>query len=381
MKSNISGAMSGDNRITYRLRLHPAAACTFAIMSILAARPAVSQVNTAHEPVRPILRRMLRQRAQERPGLSHPRPGQDTRVDVKRARELITLFLRQGNRQPYVGEQITQVMAGGLESKQVVKHRGPWQDRIEFLSPPRMNGEIILQNGGRFLHYKPSDRVILEGVASPEAFLGQVRHILGGIKEGRITVLTVGSQVIAEQNASIVEIRTPEGGWRLWIDDKTGVRLKSEQLNAQGAVTVTSYFTKIDYAPTFDPSAFTPGSLPRARHEASLPSGPPLATVQAAQQQVDYTIREPALPTGFRLGGVWVVELPGAKVTVLRYTDGPNNLTLFEQRSRQKAVPGSAQPLRPTRRNLRHWVSGDVSFGLIGNVRPETLSQVVDSLQ
>lgn len=303
-------------------------------------------------------------------------------ADVKRAREIMGLFLRQGNKQPYIGEQITQVMAGGLESKQIVKHRGPWLDRIQFLAPPRMNGEIILQNGGRFQHYKPSQNVILEGIASPEVFDGQVKEILQGIRSGRITARAVGSQVVAEQNASIVEIRTPEGGWRLWIDDKTGVRLKSEQLNAQDSVTLTTYFTKIDYTPTFDPADFSPGSLPRVKHEASLPNGPPLANVQAAQQQVDYTLREPVLPSGFRLAGVWVVGLPGGhNVTVLRYTDGPNNFTLFEQKARQKPAAATAQGANPMRRNLRHWISGDVSFSLLGNIRPITLKQIADSLQ
>lgn len=302
------------------------------------------------------------------------------RAETKRAREVMALFLRQGNRQPYTGEQVTQVMAGGLESRQIVKHRGPWQDRIEFVSPPRMNGEIILQFGGRFAHYKPSQKVIEEGVASPEAFMGQVKNILTGIKEGRITVRLVGSQIVAEQPASIVEIRTKEGGWRLWIDNKTGVRLKSEQLNAQGAVTMTSYFTKIDYTPDFEPGDFRPAALPKVRREASLPSGPPLPSVQAAQQQVDYTIREPALPAGFRLAGVWVVELPAAKVTVLRYTDGPNNFTLFEQKARQKAAASAPNGSAP-HRNLRHWIADGVSFTIMGNVRPVTFGQIIDSLQ
>jgi len=339
----------------------------------------VASVGAQTGPASPALVRPRFQRAQNRAGLARRAAQNANAVEARRAREIMALFLRQGNKQPYVGEQVTQVMAGGLESREIVKHRGPWQDRIEFVAPPRMTGEIILQNGGRFQHYKPSQSVILEGVASPEVFLGQVRGILAGIKEGRITVRVVGSQVVAEQNASIVEIRTPEGGWRLWIDDRTGVRLKSEQLNAQGAVTMTSYFTKIDYTPTFGPTDFAPASLPRVRHEASLPSGPPLPTVQAAQQQVDYTIREPALPAGFQIAGVWVVELPGAKVTVLRYTDGPNNFTLFEQKARQKAL--AAAPRKPLRRNLRHWIADGVSFSLMGNLRPATLLQIVDSLQ
>jgi hypothetical protein len=338
----------------------------------------VAEAGWAQAP-RQAARQSAIRRAQARRALAGS-PKAEQRAEAKRAREVMALFLRQGNRQPYVGEQVTQVMAGGLESRQLVKHRGPWQDRIEFLSPPRMNGEIILQFGGRFAHYKPSQKVIEEGVASPEAFMGQVKNILAGIKEGRITVRLMGSQIVAEQPASIVEIRTQEGGWRLWIDSKTGVRLKSEQLNAQGAVTMTSYFTKIDYTPTFEPDDFRPATLPRVRHEASLPSGPPLPSVQAAQQQVDYTIREPALPAGFRLAGVWVVELPAAKVTVLRYTDGPNNFTLFEQMARGKAAsppPSSRAP----RRNLRHWIARGVSFTIMGNVRPVTLLQVVDSLQ
>jgi hypothetical protein len=327
----------------------------------------------AQAPERPAIRRA---RILNALGKQNPNP------EVRRAREIMALFLRQGSKQPYIGEQTTQVMAGGLESTQIVKHRGPLVERIQFLTPSRMSGEIILQYAGRFQHYKPSQNVVLEGVASPEVFQGQVKEILQGIKSGKISVRVVGSQTVAEQAASIVEMRTPEGGWRLWIDNRTGVRLKSEQLNAQGSVSVTTYFTKIDYAPTFDPKDFNAGSLPRVRHEASLPSGPPLANVQAAQQLVDYTIREPAIPAGFRLSGVWVVELPGShKVSVLRYTDGPNNFTLFEQKVRQKVATQKPLDGKPFRRNLRHWVAGDISFSLLGNLRPASLEQIVDSLQ
>lgn len=334
----------------------------------------------AQARVPPIKR--LQRRFPNRPAVTPNPDVLAAQQEIKRVREVMGLYLRQGQKTPYIGEQTTQVIAGGLQSTQIVRHRGPGQERIQFLTPPRMNGEVILTAGDRSFHYLPQKQRIVEGIASQEVFQGHAKDIIAGIRTGRITVKMLGSQIVAGQNTSVVELRTAEGGWRLYIDDRTGVRLKTEQLNAQGNVTSASYFTKIDYTPTFDPKDFRPDTLPRVEHEPGLPPGPPLASVQAAQQQVTYTLREPILPAGFRLMGVWVVERPGdRKITVLRYTDGANTFALFEQPVKPNARPAPLAPAKLQRRALRHWMAGGLQFTLVGSLRPATLEQIVRSLQ
>lgn len=320
-----------------------------------------------------------------RRGRGSPPAGQRS-AEFQRAREVLQFYFRQGQKTPFLAEQTTRILADTVrESQLIVKHGGPGKERMEFLSPAGMKGEIILQAGGRFFNYKPSQNRILEGIAPPEVLEMRTREFLEDVRAGRVTVRVTGSEIVAGQNATIVEIRGGNGGKRLWIDDRTGVRLRFEELNAQGSVIQSSYFTKVDYAPAFTPGDFLPRSLPNVPHEAQFPTRPPLPNVQAAQQQVSYTIREPSLPEGCRLTGVWVVTpAPGREVTIIRYTDGVTTFALFQQPAPRALLNNANKPAARAvfkTNGVIHWLSGDRHFTLLGNITRETARQIVDSLR
>ncbi|MCC6728073.1 MAG: hypothetical protein IT208_01915 [Chthonomonadales bacterium] len=306
-------------------------------------------------------------------------------TEALRARRTLALYLRQGLRQRYVAEQTTRLLTGRVrESRQIVKHAGPGRERIEYVSPPRMKGEVILIAGGHMLHYKPApiDRV-LEGPAPLEAILTRARELLAGVRTGRVTVREVGEQVVAGQNARIVEIRTAQGRAfkRLWIDGQTGVRLRQETVSPRGDVVSTSYFTRIDYDAPLDPGEFAPGSLPKAPREALLPARPPLDSVEAAQPLVAYTIRQPRPPPGFALRGVWVTGSRPLQTVILRYSDAVNSFTLFQRPRPVGPGAGRALPERPrVRAGAAQWASGDRVFTLVGALRPDLMRRIAGSL-
>lgn len=313
-------------------------------------------------------------------------------AEAQRARQIISLYLRQGVKQPHVGEQTTRLLRGRVrESQQVVKCAGPGRLRIEYLSPPALRGEILLTNGGRLFNYRPAENKIWVGPAPLEEFQSRARALMQSVKERRISVQVVGTQIVAGQSAAIIEIRAVGGGAffkRFWIDERTGVRLKNEELDPQGNVISTSYFTRIDYAPSFSPAEFHPTSLPSAPYAPLLPPTPPLPSVQAAQDQVAYTIRQPSLPAGFRFSGAWVVPGQGGRqTTILRYTDGVNVFTLFQIPARPRVAGARLRPGGKLRGDARlrngvaHWMSGDQTFTLLGNLKPENAQQVIESLR
>jgi hypothetical protein len=311
-----------------------------------------------------------------------------TAQEMQRAREILGLFLRRGQREPYMGEQITRLFLGRrlLESRQIIKHAGPGRHRIEYLSPPERRGEILLLIAGQLFNYKPGPPArILVGVAPDAEFQNRVRGRLRAILEGRVHIRVVGNEVIADRETAILELKSIGGSKRFWIDKQTGVRLKNEEIDPQGAVISTSYFTKIDYSPTFVQKDFHPASLPSAPHVPIFPPQKPLANVAEAQQQVAYTIREPAVPPGYRLDGVWVVHRLGERrVTILRYTDGVNTFALFQQPLPDTKASARGSRLRPRTmhwsQDVVHWVSGDRIFTLIGKLSPAAARQIVDSL-
>lgn len=307
-------------------------------------------------------------------------PGVDPR-----ARQLIELYLKQGLKQPYVAQQTTRLLESRvLESTQIVKHAGPARERIEYLTPRRMLGEIILIDGGRLYNYKPGPNArILEGVATPEELQSRAADLLRAIRAGRTSLAVVGTQIIAGQNAVLVEIRTRGVNRfykRMAIDEKTGVRLRLEDVSPRGVVVREVFVTKIDYTPIFDRADFRPDLLPAVRREPRFPSTPLLENVAAAQAQVSYTIRTPNVPVGFALNGVWVVGMSALRrTTILRYSDGVTTFALFETpapprmppaaRNRVQRLPGAVS-----------WVSHDLIFSLIGNLKPESVDRIMASL-
>jgi outer membrane lipoprotein-sorting protein len=332
----------------------------------------------------------MRRNSPRPPFQGRPLPGANFRrfapEDQNRAREIMRLYLRQGNRQPYQAEERTRLFRERMiESTQTVKHQGPGRTRIEYSDPPLLQGDILLVNGGRIFKYIRRQNRILEGPVPMDEFNSRAQAFLQGVMKGRITVRVVGSEQIAGQSASIVEIRSVRGSAffkRLWIDEKTGVRLKIEDADPQGNVISTSYFTRVEYAPIFRPRDFSPASLPNVPHEPLLPDTPPLPNVQAAQQQVPYPIREPSLPAGFSLKGVWVVPSAGPPVTILRYTDGVITFALFQHPARLPINAPEQKRMPPPRliNGAARWISGDRSYFLIGNLKPESFQQIVSSL-
>jgi hypothetical protein len=113
-----------------------------------------------------------------RPGVLAP--------DAVRARQTLALFLREGMRQPYRGEQITRLLEGQVrESQQIVKYAGPGKERIEYTAPPSLRGEIILISGDRLLRYEPRANRIYEGPAVQEEFRARIQELIQAVRAGR----------------------------------------------------------------------------------------------------------------------------------------------------------------------------------------------------
>ncbi len=332
--------------------------------------------------------RMVKPRPQVRPLRAVPD------ASTQEAQRVIAFYLRQGIRQQYTGEQITRLLQPGgavRETRQSVRYAGPGRQRMEYLAPAELRGETILISGGRFFHYKPSpENRIQEGVAPAEEFQARAREIIQGVRKGTVSVRVVGQELVAGHMATIVELRSLAGGafyLKFWIDQATGVRLRYENLDPRGRVVSETFFTSVNYDPVFAPGEFQPNTLPNVPHEALLPERAPLPNVRAAQAQVGYTIREPAVPAGFHLSGVWVERTPPKRATtILRYTDGVNTYTIFETPIPPRRIGQAARAAHPKRvprlRNgVVHWLGEEMLYTLIGNLRQDTVRSIVESLQ
>lgn len=310
------------------------------------------------------------------------------RARIQRGRELLELYLRQGLRQRYVAEQTVRLLEGEVtESRQVIRSAGLARQRIEYSSPPTLKGEVLLLIGSRLLHYRPAANRIFEGIIPVDELQNRARDLLEGLRTRKLSVRAVGEQQVAGQDAAIVEVRPLRPGGtvkRLYIDTKTGVRLRMEDLDANGAAVRETFYTRIDYSAPVDDAAFRPDSLPDVPHAPVFPRTPPLPGVQAAQAQVGYTIREPAVPAGFSLDGVWVIDAPGGtKATLLRYTDSVNAMALILQPAPAGMLARRAQQEGwfRFRNGSAQWIADGILYTLVGASRPEVARRMARSLR
>ncbi|MCL5283402.1 MAG: hypothetical protein M1330_01615 [Armatimonadetes bacterium] len=306
----------------------------------------------------------------------------------QKVRNIMIKWLKDGHRTPYSGVQITQIMHHGfLESKQIAMHGGPGQMRIQFISPPKLAGELFLITDGRFFHYIPSQNVIHQGEIPHDEFEHRMREIMESFLDGRISIQLVGKDRIAERNCSILEIKPKGKGYykRVWIDSSTGIRLKIEKFSSSSRPIFNTFFTKIQLWPHFPPNTFNPYALPKVRHIAILPHALPYTTIGAAQDVVRYPIREPHLPSGYRNVGIWILARNDPfSTTALRYSNGVSSFVLFERplpppQWDDYQGPEPASKIR-LRNNVAYWRSQRYQFTLIGDLSESDLLVVVRSL-
>ncbi|HSV73228.1 MAG TPA: sigma-E factor regulatory protein RseB domain-containing protein [Chthonomonadales bacterium] len=301
---------------------------------------------------------------------------------------LLLRYLREGLRRPFVAHETTRLLQGQVrESQQIVKQAGLGAMRVEYQSPPAMRGEVLLILGRRMLRYVPAEGVVHESRAPETGVLGRAGALVEGLRSGAVRARVVGREEVAGRNAAIVEVRGAgrEGFFkRLWIDTQSGVRMKIEDVDPSGVVVSTSYFTRIDLDPVLDAGEFRPGSLSRREARPRPLRTRPLASVAEAQQRVGYAIREPSLPPGYRLVGVWVAPAPvGRQAVILRYTDGVSTFTLSQHPAPARwGSRGADQAPRPRDdRGAIRWVSGGRVFILVGNLSPHAVDRIIASLR
>lgn len=300
-------------------------------------------------------------------------------------------YLSSGLKKPYTGEQVTQIyMDGTRESTQIVKHLTLGKEKILYLKPPDLAGEILLMNKGMFFNFrsKPTP-VIEEGYVPFNRVRLHIHSLLKDIRSNKIIVRIVGNEIVAGQPTTIIEIRPQEGGTsykKFWIDERTGVRLKNENLDRNGRVLSTSYFTWINYSPTFKLREFTPASLPKATRVPVFPATPPINSLEEARIKAGYLIKVPTMKPGYKLNGIWVI--PNASdypVTIIRYTDGVNYFALFQHPFRKGKLPGRMKNPQFQKLHFRPgaaiWVRNNCIYTIVGNLRHETIQEIYNSIK
>ena len=171
-------------------------------------------------------------------------------------------------------------------------------------------------------------------------------------------------------------------GYRLWLDENSGLLLRSDLVNAQGKVLERFQFADIEIGEAIPAAAFEPESSGHRvashlmGHEASEPQ------LQASGWQLGW------VPRGFMETASQVKRVSSSKkldgsLTTLMYTDGLAAITLFvDQADEKQIMSGLSQQWGPTSAVVRYLTTdmGRYRITVVGEVPLMTAEKIAASV-
>jgi outer membrane lipoprotein-sorting protein len=124
-------------------------------------------------------------------------------------REVLLRSLEQEGTFDYAGTQSTLVKNGAKEHQtdQIVQFKHPNQLRIEYLAPPRLRGDVVIDDGVQTRRFVHKLGVIEQGPAVVRAFdPKRRRQIERALRSGQLQVTMVGEEVVAFRRAWVIEV-------------------------------------------------------------------------------------------------------------------------------------------------------------------------------
>lgn len=266
--------------------------------------------------------------------------------------------------------------AGGRRQTEQWIRRKPGRLRIEYLAPPGVRGEVLVDDGEEARLYRPRLGVVEEGPSQVRKGEQQKATQIRQLERGRLLVNEEPSEAVAGRPVRVFSVTAPNGrARRLWIDRERAVILKVQEMSAQGQ-TVTTAFTQVDYSRAPADADFIlnlpPGTI-------SVPAGLgrpiPLPRAQQLASEWGGLYRPAALPGGFALRAAYRTQINRTPVVALLYSNGQQSFTLFQGRA-----AGMQQKWQDRRLRARQRVLSGVTFTIVGPLPEAELERILNSV-
>lgn len=321
-----------------------------------------------------------------------PKPPKKPASHAPDAATLYNRSLKADDLYSYRGRQITTYWRTGRSVAVIVSHRAPSLRRIDYLAPDSRRGSSVVTDGAQEWQYDAQRKVLLHRRLAPNAdAVADAASRYDLLRANYILQVQTQARRWAERKVFILSItrrtnRTPAR--KLWVDAATGVVLKRESYREDGKLALTVAFSDINYHVLLPRSLFNLSALaarPGVKSAEEKPSGELPVTLANVAHQLGGAARAPSQLAGYRL--VSAALTPDGKTLHLRYSDGLNLVSLFEQRRTQLRRPTRVPPtMHPTRIGQRNgyvfrrsslttlnWDAGALNFTLMGEIAESTL--------
>lgn len=262
--------------------------------------------------------------------------------------------------------------------------------RLEFLSPESVSGRLVVDDGVSSWQYEPAMHLVVRGPSfvSGHGRPERAEEILRGYG-----VRVLGREEVIGRDTVVVGLAAGRSGShrRLWIDEATGVPLRTEERDTRGEIVFVSYFSRISYSLNLPPALFQFRQPAGARVVAFHLTGDPVATPSELLGRARSPAVVPVLLLGrYRFRDGRIARHGAFSATVAAYSDGISVLTVFQTPSSRMAFPEVGDPVAPGLGSARFldlgyfrvvlWQRGGMNFAVLGNVPGTVLLQAADEL-
>ena len=217
--------------------------------------------------------------------------------------------------------------------------------RIYYLSPKSRHGLLIVSDGHEEWQYDPRLKELSRRRLSPGALEEDDLLSYTLLRANYYLTVDPKPRVYADRQVSLVTIKRPGDHVlvrKFWIDTGSGLILKREIYGDDGELTVTSTFSDINYHPKPSSLAFSLAALSKMPGvhtvENYSPAEDPIKPALVPGQLTGKAYAPPNL-AGYRLVGASTTTASGRPLLHLRYSDGLNLVSLFEQQRTQARRP------------------------------------------
>jgi len=244
------------------------------------------------------------------------------------------------------------------------------------------SGREFIRRGNELRCYLPDQKVVLVEKSPDAGLLLTELRAANADGSGQYESLDLGRARVAGRDTRVIAVEPRDEfryGYRIWIDERTAMPLKSQLRSVRGSVVEQLIFTSLTLPVQMSDAVLEPAVDARAyrwlRYEAvpATASDAPAAAWQAAE-----------LPPGFRMTVRSAQRLPGsgAAVTHLVFSDGMASVSVFvepeDASGRGPAIPDSASVGSSSAFSTT--VDGH-RITAIGEVPPDTVRAIARSLR
>lgn len=275
---------------------------------------------------------------------SHPKP---LPPKAPTAESLFVKVLQADNLSPYQGRQITTYWRTGRALEVLVFHRPQDDQRIQFLNPEAARGRLLVGDGTQQWEYEPHPPMLRHRRLSPGALDDDDLLSYTLLRVNYLLAVDPHPRTVADRKTYLVTVKRPQGGTlarRFWIDGGSGLILKREIYGEDGKLAVTVGFSDITYHVALPASLFDLSTLARTVHVAELPTAEIAVPLKTLPAQLAGKASAPVSLAGYRLVGATTTKIGLRPVLHLRYSDGLNLVSVFEQRRTQQGRPTLVPP-------------------------------------